>query len=405
MIALIALTIVAVSLLHPCNLEAPEIKTIIRPFDATRPEAGRFAYRFKLVAGEPGHPTIVYLPGGPGGFSSMSDAMSRGALGLPASFPAVLTDQRGDGCNSLAIPPASLTTPLFADDIVALVRDLGLKDYILYGHSYGTLHATVAAHALAAAGMPPRAVVLEGVLGRAYQGDEPARAVADEWREVVAELTPAARALFLDATAAAPLAERGVTAVNWGTYIQGALYAGHAPLVAKLDLLPLMSAAERDAFAAFLRPKIPLWPPFFATIACREFAHGFFSTLRLERGDLLAENDLCDLAAVALGTDLAYGVNEFDAARFQLTMPLYYFNGDDDAATPLYQAHYHEAAQAHARRTFVIVHGAGHLPLKTELKPCREPLWDAIAAGEPDLTAALALCPAQSTPTVTNPSR
>jgi surfactin synthase thioesterase subunit len=61
--------------------------------------------------------------------------------------------------------------------VLAIVEELRLDDYMLYGISYGTLLATLVASRAEERGLPlPKAIVLEGVLGMAFDAERPTEA-------------------------------------------------------------------------------------------------------------------------------------------------------------------------------------------------------------------------------------
>jgi hypothetical protein len=66
------------------------------------------------------------------------------------------------------------STREIAGDTIAAIADRRLTHYILFGISYRTALGTTVAHEIEARGLPPPdAVVLEGVLGRAFGADFP----------------------------------------------------------------------------------------------------------------------------------------------------------------------------------------------------------------------------------------
>src|SRR5262249_17267141 len=156
-----------------------------------------YGFRYK-PASRAGAPVVVYMPGGPG--MTSTDAPPEF---LPPGWGYLLTDPRGVGCNTLAsVPAPNLSQRFFqtaeiAHHVAAAILDRKLDDYVLYGISYGTMLATEVAQDLESLKIArPKAVILEGVLGRAFDENDvgaPAIALWEELRtmlprDVVSEL-------------------------------------------------------------------------------------------------------------------------------------------------------------------------------------------------------------------------
>lgn len=133
--------------------------------------ADSFRYSFKYKCIDPNYPTIIYLPGGPGAPSSDFPPEITTVANL------ILTDARGTGINEnfwdQGGSPEDVSSEILAEDIMAIVDQFHLKKYVLYGHSYGTVLATVTAHKIEASELPrPLAIVLEGPTGRYLEDSE-----------------------------------------------------------------------------------------------------------------------------------------------------------------------------------------------------------------------------------------
>jgi hypothetical protein len=115
-------------------------------------------------------------------------------------------------------------------------------------------------------------------------------------------------------------------------------------------------------------------------------------------GDLYSGRDLVGGDLVFRGRDACAGtgglVRPYDAARWPVTVPLVYVQGEHDPATPLAQARYHFGVQREAPRWFLSIGRAAHAPLAVTLATgdCRERLWLAIAGKLERLPAAVKTC-------------
>jgi proline-specific peptidase len=88
---------------------------------------------YKSVGAESNYPLIV-LHGGPGlDHTEMHPWMDS----LADTFRLIYVDQRGQG-RSERVDPATLSLSRFAEDVSKLAATLGLRQYALLGHSYGS---------------------------------------------------------------------------------------------------------------------------------------------------------------------------------------------------------------------------------------------------------------------------
>jgi pimeloyl-ACP methyl ester carboxylesterase len=136
------------------------------PKDHSNLNAGKFVYTYEYRKIDPKLPTLIHLPGGPGARSVGEDIL------IPDSFNVIYSDPRGIGCNlafEQDLPGGQMTTLQSAYDILAIIKREKLSNCYIHGHSYGTAMATVVADLLARFDFPPpKAIVLEGVLNRAF---------------------------------------------------------------------------------------------------------------------------------------------------------------------------------------------------------------------------------------------
>lgn len=138
-----------------------------------------------------------------------------------------MLDPRGVGAN--AAPDACadslrLTTVDLAEDAVAVVTKLQPKHLVLYGVSYGSAVATVAAHLLEQRGFAGKTtLLLEGVFGRALRPGEYGPPFIQRWEALFARLPAATRELLSQSE---PL---GFPAHVWGGWIEERLSMGAAP--------------------------------------------------------------------------------------------------------------------------------------------------------------------------------
>ena len=371
------------------------------------------AYKYRYIPARTNSqraPTIIVLPGGPGqaGIPTPEGAFPLGAI--PAGYSRIYTDPRGAGCNARVAETDStaLRTDFLARDVLAIVRTRKLTNYIVYGASYGTVLATTTAHLIEREGLPkPAAVVLEGVVGRAFPNFASyMRQFTDEWDRVRSGLPGAWPARI--ARTPPPM---GYSAEAWGSFIFATIILGDIPdepvsgpyVHYLLGVLDRMAAAKargtalsaRDSGAMrYINSRMAVFGSgvLFRAIGCTEL-WGDWRTGRVLRGGRLYASG--DNVCTTRGKTRA-----FDARAHPITAPIYYFQGPYDPASGLAGARYHFDVQTKARRTFVLVDGASHAPLTSGLKSCAPGIWARIVAARSLDSAVFASCKRRVTTTV-----
>lgn len=362
---------------HPSRLSRVKV-----PWDPSRPDTKRVTYYFEKTEGsEPTAPTVVILPGGPGGTSIGQDSS------VPRHFPQLRIDPRGAGCNAIPYPATSYRSEILASDAQAAIRSLGLKNYVIFGSSYGSVWATHLAHLLEADGGPvPRSVILASVFGRATRSrEEDELPYLKLWSKVSGELHPDARAkLKSDATpfgVSADILGSWVTELLMESSSQGLLVTRFNLLQPRYERLLKKTGQEIEKEMAATREEDEAMnEELYRRIACEELYSALPYTSvgygSLKMGELVFEGENYCLP---LKLD-----RPFDAKSFKLRTKLFYLVGELDPRLPPWQAEYHFHSQALASRTLLEVSGAGHSVFE-DLSSCRDELWDFFTAETPAL--------------------
>jgi pimeloyl-ACP methyl ester carboxylesterase len=393
----------------PCSLA----QRMLMPLDHGASGSPAFSYAYRdFPSDKPQATTVIVMNGGPGATlldTSPNELHPDGTQNFPLGavttrdFRVVYTDHRGSGCNQCAagaLPDRVLTTENIAGDILTLIERLSLTDYILYGSSFGTVESTfIAAKAVERGLALPKALVLEGILGKSLTGgfDEYMSNYDHEWALVQPSL-PSEVLVQLQMTTL-PL---GFSAHTWGTFLQGNILLGRIP-PADYPLVPYLAplASHDPQGVATLRALLEATDQLFSdpderrkllprvgdVFFCQELmGEARFSALRA--GRLVADGpDRC--------ADIAHEWRPYDSRRFSIPAPIYYLEGADDPATPPWTARYHYDGQKQAQRTFIMVPGAGHAPMTLGLRTlgCSGALWRAIDQHDAAaLAAAVASC-------------
>jgi pimeloyl-ACP methyl ester carboxylesterase len=355
-----------------------------------------FEYKFQVKrSSRPNVPFVVVVPGGPGAPSIGYAAFAGGSI--PADVNVVYTDPRGSNCNAPPgghFPLDAYRTEYLARDVKAVVEKLQLQGFYVYGHSYGTVQATVLTSILEReSASVPGGLVLEGILGR-HLANGYAEQIADfdtQWQMVKEMLDPAVAASFEQEPL--PL---GFTSRRWARYIAESLYEGVVPGVGiRLQILldeladddPATNARLSDHFAQLDGGFHYLVDPNVNAIGCREL-YGTIVGRDLVAGHLVPTSvDACQLLGVPFS-------DPYDSAAWPTTVPIYYFEGSNDPATPPSYAAYHFDTHRGSPRHFAYVLEASHDPLTQSLDTagCSDAVWQSILFGTSTLREALGGC-------------
>lgn len=371
----------------------PSVKKVIVPVYPDRSGSANFTYRFQYFPpATQGAPTIIVIPGGPG--VGLIENWTEGGpsdFGLPEDAGVMFLDPRTVDCNEgdeKLFPDDALTTEYLAHDILAAVKKLKLKNFILYGHSYGSVLATVTAGLAEKMGIRPQAVVLTGVVGKWVEGVEGSVywALKTEWAKLKQRLPDTIVERF--ARADMPL---GIPESEWSDIVENGLYLGRIyrqgklfhPLYESLILLAKNTArADQKALQilAELRNGDKLgksdddhkWSErLFEVIDCAELTNTE-PTTTLKNGEIVITGDDC--------TNRATLIRPYDSKNYLTTAPTFYFTGTAEAVTFYEQARIHFERYELSDRFFVTIPGGSHNRIGLYFPDCKEALWEAIEA-------------------------
>lgn len=369
------------------------IDEMMRPCEGNGEGKGnkQFALRYKVrrqaepTRGEQGKTLFVYLPGGPG-----LSSMSRDSWPIPEEFSAVLTDPRGTGVN---FEPREcdgrlrLATKELAEDVIAIVRKEGAKRVVLFGVSYGTAVATVAASILEqeselkTPGMKlDLTLILEGAVGRALAKGEYTKHFKSAWSEIYRQLPVNSQRIL---SGDSPL---GYPGEIWGSWIEERLAMGGLPKDPSLETFEaLLATVESTDESAKIRAELSAVasrPPLgqdvrqvFRQIGCHEmvpWSAESDSNLVLRHG--LLEDGKGNFCA---GEPLD---NPFDVRNWSVNRTeIVYFVGAKDPVTPGAVSQYHIDHSGKGPKTIIRVKRGGHNPLQVTMGRCAEAVLSTIA--------------------------
>lgn len=380
--------------LSSSNCIGSQIHSLERPISSVRknsPSRETFNYKFHLNRDvyDPAAPTVFFFAGGPGQTSFDK------ALSYPTEYQVVRLDPRGLGCNQ-DTRLKFFSTEDHARDILEVVRRLKPKNYFFHGISYGTMVSVRTAYFLEKTTnlTRPRALVLEGILGRSFLPGEYSANYILEWQRTFSSLPSSLQNLLSQKNLPLDLDDK-----TWGVFLSTHLLFGRdengkSPLLE--PLLNLESNNNEDQkwlknfILQFSRPASLPQRVQHQQITCREIApdmneHQF--DFELIEGDLR----LRDVPAYCQNTnDLAL----YDSSLFQVQIPVIAFHGEYDVATPRFQTEYFLNHQKLTQnKIFFPVPRGGHAALSGNLATCNENFWSSLNQRVDQQSLSLSLAP------------
>ncbi len=350
------------------------------PLDYEDPSAGSTSIFYRLPkAFNAAQPTLLFFYGGPG-ITSLSGFFERT---LP-DFNVVYFDQRGTGFSYLPTLADQLTPRYFssehsARDAARVLDHLGIEKVGVYGHSYGSVVATIFAHLF---NDRVSGVVLEGTI---FEGTANSRADLHRIKliqKVFDSLSPGTQDRILE------LSNDGELPKHWfSSFVKPNMYGPNfeTSLIARIENLmknpaaSIVKTVREEIDESYLRVE----NIYFASImhhqiSCQELSLGqTFGGWRSQfNGRKLAPTENADALYCASIPGLKERSNRtFKASRYPIHAPVTYIQGTTDGATPVVGAieHYRHVAKGSAH--LFLVKNGGHNPAITELFESPETQW------------------------------
>jgi len=375
------------------NCKATENLKSIKVSKNKNRDTNYFEYYYEHQIVDTSLPTVIFFPGGPGAFS-IGSHLSLGKVNV------VKIDPRGTGCNfdnGQLFSSEEVSTNNAAADITAIIKQEKLSRVILYGQSYGTVLATVAAYELEKQNYHPELVVLEGVVGKAW----------DNWDVYLGGFVNSGNSFLnqnpnlknLFKVEPLPLSlpsdfwawRISMSGNNWLSEVN------ELTTIANPDSTDF-DTTKRDVLFNFEYFKnsrsvdLKQNPSFFVTqsVLCSELSKTYYSTwpigmsdaqLILDHESLLKSFDYCESK---------FKFSPYDSHKFNLNTPVVYFQGETDPQTPLGGAMYHLDGQANTRnKYFYKIRLGSHSPLQADLTDCAPQIWEHLYSKSYDLSDVL----------------
>ncbi len=340
------------------------------PLDYSKATSGQMKIFYRLPKElDSNKPTIFYFYGGPGGTSLFSD-MEKQAT----NFNIVYMDQRGTGFSrpekfSELQNPENFSSEFIAEDAARVIRFLQLSKVSVYGHSYGTLVATIFASRFPDL---TQALVLEGVLfsGEKDLWEAPHRvkilqkffdSLPQEIREKILELS-----------------QSGSIPADWVSIIaQKEMYEPNFQILFEKKLRNLVSISSEARIEAIkenvdksymFEESIYFGAYMFHQIACQELNAGKAGSTWsavFENGKLKPVSEAMTPLCLTIPGMQSRLDRTYHSVDYPLQVPVTYFQGTLDGATeaPAAINHYKLVPQKQAQ--LILMKGSGHSPLST----------------------------------------
>lgn len=319
----------------------------------------------------PNLPSMVFFTGGPG-VSSRSSEFSL------EHFNVIFIEQRGISCSrpvreSLFLDPAFYSTENTARDVRKVVQAYNLKKVSVYGHSYGTVAATVFASFY-----PEiiRSVVLEGVVFKAdaslWRDQNKLTMIQNFFNELPRVMKD--KILSLSKTPGVP--------ESWFSKVANMMMYLNNGLKSFNYFLEQVLLMDDESFKNFIsnfysnpdRPEeeFSFGDVTMGMIGCQEMsmADTGLSMISVFQDEMLVSNQFNDdqkNACVPL--KITHQKEKiYTAKKYPIKVPVFYLLGEHDGATPLSQglAHYEQIAKD-KKQALILLQG-GHLPMLDLLK-------------------------------------
>lgn len=355
---------------------------------------------YQYIISDKNNPTLIFLPGGPGGHS-IGD--SEDFEHLTSLFNILYFDPRGFGCSFMGeehINYDDLKSERVADDLLKIVQKESLKDFYIYGVSFGTLLGTIATKTLEDNNLPPQALILEGVLGPAFKNwpEVYTSIIADNFNSYLKQETWVLDLLnqidsigkdsfsFFDSHIKGLFSDNGTIAPNDWVLEELLKFKN----LDNISLLQKITKFEENQFTnTGTVDIISLRSISVNTIACSEL-----SEQDIDHDVYWDKNSRTVIAKKVLNAAdvcASYSfLNPYNPKDFQISSPIYYFQGDEDPATPLNGALNHFTSQRlKENKHFIKVKNSGHSPFYEAYESCSLNIWAEIQQNPGDAMLSL----------------
>jgi len=340
-------------------------------------------------------PTIIYLPGGPGG-SSITDFKLNRHLGLLVKQKlanVIQIDPRGVECNWLN--PNNLTSEMVStkkayEDIIDIILKEKLKNYYIYGHSYGTILGTQLTHAIESRDdIPnPNKVIFEGIVGstekllqNGYYGN-----IATLSNEVILE-DPDLSYLIRNLDKYPRTYPLNFWAEQFSRATSLRIFSNKDFLLKTLSQQLKSENGVSEDLLGYLQSDYDFFLENLVSNS-QDIENHFvrYSVWCTEINNKWVDHNIFAIKNYKLALKKALNYKDpckdfklkssFDSKNFQIKSSVLYIQGELDVNTPLFSAKHHFNNQTKSEnKNLLIISQDGHSPTRNKLKPCFTDFW------------------------------
>ena len=394
----------------PASAIAPAWKNAdarAKSYEISVPVGGKKSpVKFKVFPGGhgKGKGLVIFLCGGPG-FSCVKEGRPQS---VPPELDVAIFDYNGLGENKRNSTPAAMSIDGQADAAIGITDYLKYPKYSIYGESFGTTVATVAASRLSRGKNKPKMVILSGVVG-SVESLEPDPSVTRAAERAWGRLNESQKAEFIKSydEVAGKLSPENRDSLDAGLIL--GLKGGTA---AAADRLKKFASGKR------LDRKAP--PPMtvegnklYRAAGCEQLPGRMAPSDKKYFGGRVRNTAIAvDLPGQPSPCDCPLLSKKYDSKNHQINgVPILYLNSKVDVATPLESAQYHIDNQTETKEKLLIALPDGkHGDLEASLFNCSMTIWSAANRGALSELSAKSqkilndTCESQMPPTSNDPS-
>jgi proline iminopeptidase len=322
-------------------------------------------------------PSVLFFTGGPGGSPRSSEFDLE-------NYNVVFFEERGMGCSRAEdiktfLDPDTYSSLNTAHDTKKVLEDYGIKKAIIYGHSYGTVPATIFGSLFP--DMTEK-IILEGTI---FKGD------ADIWKSEIKRKFLQDTFDQLDdpiKTKIISYSASGIIPANWFSVVGSLMsYLDNGSEIYQTFLRNVLSM-ENEIFigliSTFYAPRgfqennpseAMDGDVVFGMLTCKELSGmtSFSNSALHFNQDLKLTWDEGSDFSEKYCEKLGIKENEpVDLSKYPIQVPVVYLAGELDGATDLYQARSHSTYVSKGLKQFYVLQKGGHLPNLGPLKDNRD---------------------------------
>lgn len=388
-----------------CNKS--NISFVEASISARHPEFGTFRYYYQYIKkADDSIPTVIVIPGGPGGSAINLQTenpyfdWTQILYGFVQKYNAILTDPRSIGCNqgNTNFPIESFSSENVANDIISIIKSLKLHNYVIYGHSFGTVVATrIGKRVSDGAIPPPKAIILSGTLGNYFKNhkSEVTPYYYQAWGNVRSHLPEGIQKQFPKNNEWSDYPEStdtvlplGIPLRTWFNFVfsnltEGGVYQNGKLVNPFLDKLLLIESPDGTAVQK-LKDEVSSYSPKADSSTPSIILRPFHDSIWCQE---LEENQ----SSECLAQNFTF-TNPYDSKLFQIeNIPIIYIHGEFDTSVPMEKAIYHYLNQLGENKFFLVAKDGGHATTMS-ISDCRDLFWRAVFDSAVDLQNAIKSC-------------